>query len=276
MIGAFIFSGLGNQMFEYATARALALRHKTDVYFDISWFALKEQEARPYLLDVFNVVYKKSIPLQQQQFKVLIEIDNQIFQPEVVSASDQTCLIGLWQSEKYFEDYADVIRSELTLKIPLSEKSRVWANKIQNDPMPVSLHVRRGDYLQRQWINKFHQISLEYYDHAVQILKENFPNLTLYIFSDDLNWCRRIFNYDVPMNFVDGNDELHGYEDMILMSLCRHHIIANSTFSWWGAWLSEGMYTGKGSITIAPDRYLAFYDVKKRILIPDRWIVLKS
>ena len=271
MIGVRIGGGLGNQMFQYAAARALALRHKTDVYFDTSYSEQKGQESRKYMLDVFNVVRLKHIP--PQDFTIVGEFYERVFCPEVISSPDQTFLIGLWQSEKYFEDYADVIRSELTLKIPLSEKSRDWVRKIQNDPIPVSIHVRRGDYLQSSWIDTFHHLPLEYYDHAVRILKENFPKMSLYIFSDDLDWCRKVFNYDVPTNFVDVNDENHGYEDLELMKLCRHHIIANSTFSWWGAWLSEGIYSS--CINIASDKFFAMYDdVKKRI--PDRWIVLKS
>ena len=269
MIGVKIGGGLGNQMFQYSAARALALRHKTDVYLDLSNF--KQEGSRKYMLDFFNAVYLKNV--SQQDFTIVGEFYERIFHPEVISSPDQSFLIGLWQSEKYFEDYSDQIRLELTLKIPLSEKSRNWARKIQNDPVPVSIHIRRGDYLQSSWIDTFHHLPLEYYDHAVRILHENFSNLTLYIFSDDLDWCRKILRFSVPANFVDGSDEDHGYEDLELMKLCRHHIIANSTFSWWGAWLSEGIYSS--CINIASDKFFAMYDdVKKRI--PDRWIVLKS
>ena len=169
-----------------------------------------------------------------------------------------------------------MIRSELTLKIPLSDVSRNWARKIQSDPVPVSIHVRRGDYVNNKRTAKmFHQLSIEYYDQAVRILKENFPEMSLYIFSNDLDWCRRIFNYDMPMNFVEGNDEDHGHEDLELMRLCRHHIIANSTFSWWGAWLSEGIYSR--AITIAPDRhYIHENSIHDLGRYPDRWIILKS
>ena len=271
MISVYINCGLCNQMFQYAAARALSLRLNTELYLELSWYSEKTFERR-YELDKYNIVHSEKIP--EKSFHLVQENDGKIFEPRVISLPDWSCLFGFWQSEKYFEDYADVIRSELTLKIPLSEKSRNWARKIQNDPVPVSIHIRRGDFISSKLaLDIFHQLPLEYYDHAVQILKENFSNLTLYIFSNDMDWCQKVFNYDVPTNFVDCNDELHGYEDLELMKLCKHHIVANSSFSWFGAWL-DGR---QGSLVFAPDKFYTFEkNIHELERYPDRWIILKS
>ena len=271
MITTYLISGLGNQMFQYAVGRALSLRLNTELFLDLNWFS-EEPRKRKFELDKYNINVSKT-PVDSVGYLVK-EIEDRVFYPKVLSLPDNTFLMGYWQSGRYFEDYADVIRSELTLKIPLSEKSRDWARKIQNDPVPVSIHVRRGDYVNDSFCVKFfYQLSIEYYDRAVRILHENFPEMSLYIFSNDLDWCRRIFNYDVPMNFVDGNDEDHGYEDLELMKLCRHHIIANSTFSWWGAWL-DGR---QGSLVFAPDRHYVYENsVHELGRYPDHWIILKA
>ena len=259
MVGVYIKGGLGNQMFEYATARALSLRLKTGLQL-LPHSSIPEKDRGKYTLECFNIVNQKSNTVQR--LRLVEEVNERSFYPEINSLPDQVCLSGYFQSEKYFEDFADQIRSDFTLKEPMSEKSQAWAKKIQNDLFPVSLHVRRGDYMKGLAKTTFHHLSNLYYDHAVAILRENFPELSLYIFSDDLDWCRKHFSFSVPTNFVGGNEN---YEDIILMSLCRHHIIANSTFSWWGAWLDNRF----GSLTIAPDKCFAFYDdVKKRI--PDR------
>ena len=171
--------------------------------------------------------------------------ENNFFHPEYLTLPDNTHL-GAWsrEHEEYFMDFEDDIRQEFTQKDPLSQQSQRWMYKILNDPMPVSLHVRRGDYFRSFFLSK------EYYEYCVGILKENFPQMSIYIFSDDLEWCKRSFNFIVPTYFVDANDERHGWEDMILISRCRHHIMSNGTFSWWSVWLDNR----EGSLVFHPKK----------------------
>ena len=192
------------------------------------------------------------------------------FEPEILTMHDNVVLNGYWQFEDYFRDQEKIIREELIFKYPLSNSSQIWANQIRDDPMPVSLHIRRGDYMSGWAYKTFNHLPLKFYERCVGILKENFPEMTLYIFSDDLIWCRKFLSFSVPMYFVDSNDESHGYDDLCLMSLCRHHIIANSTFSFWGAWLDNRA----GSLVFAPRRFAKTYNpIHESRRIPARWIV---
>ena len=173
---------------------------------------------------------------------------------------------GYWQFENYFSKYESQIRNELTFKSPVSDLTLIWMKKIRDDSMPVSLHVRRGDYV----TGNRYIVPQEFYERCVGILKENFPEMTLYIFSDDLDWCRQHFNFEIPTYFVNCNDESRAYEDLVLMSLCKHHIIANSTFSWWGAWLDNRI----GSLIFAPRKFFKVYDpIHDSRRLPNRWIV---
>ena len=159
------------------------------------------------------------------------------YYPEVLNLPDNTFLIGNREFERYFIDFEKQIRQDFQFKDPISESSRAWANRIQNDLMPVSIHVRRGDYF-RFDSGKF-ILAPSYYYRCVSILKENFPQMSLYVFSNDLQWCRQNFNFGIPTYFVDANDESNAWEEMFLITLCRHHIAGSGTFSWWSTWLDN-------------------------------------
>ena len=214
-------------MYQYAAARALSLKHKTDLFIDMSHFEKTKffPNFRSYQLNFFNIEHRNEVSATKMKF--FKEKSPFEFDPEFMKLPDNIYLYGCFQFVMYFEDYADQIRSELTLKNSLSDKSRAYAEKFQREPNSVSVHVRRGDYLTAINRQNYDLVKLDYYDRAINILRENFPDLKLFIFSNDLPWCRKVFNYDVPMEFIEGNDDDHGYEDMVLMSLCKHHIIAN-------------------------------------------------
>ena len=266
MIAAYLISGLGNQMFQYACARALSLRLGTGLWLDLRFY---ENPDRPYQLDHFNISLSMDKLKEGETLDLSIfrEPDYCDFFPEVLTMHDNVMLVGYFQSELYFIDFEKEIRRDFTLKDPISEASRIWARKILNDPMPVSLHIRRGDYV----TNGEYLPSIDYYyKRCVGFLRENFPEISLYIFSDDIPWCRQHLNFGVPTYFVDGNDDSRSHEDMFLMSLCRHHIIANSSFSFWGAWLDNRV----GSLVFAPRRYYNTYDrIGESRRIPTRWII---
>lgn len=237
MIFTKIFGGLGNQLFQYAAGRYLANKHKTDLkIFDDKWFENSNSPLAYYRLNQFNI---------QENFASEEEIKNlQAFQetrtsfiPEVLDLPDNIVLKGYWHSWKYFAGIRDILLKEISLKNPMGKNSSQWKEKIVSAECSVSVHVRRGDYMTPMFRNYSGTIPFGYYYECIKKLKNLYPQMTLFIFSDDLDFVRNNFKFDVPVEFVEGceTDE----EELFLMSLCKHNIITNSTFSWWGAWLNQ-------------------------------------
>ena len=261
MICIRIMGGLGNQMYQYAMGRSLSLRTSSPLAMEMAWFDYNGM--RGYVLDKYRIAPAEQIWLRGAEWeRFLAEMfqDAQVkdredgFDPEIFAKAEamgNLYLKGYWQSYRYFEDIRDTLQKEFTLKEPLSDNSEHWMEDIERHPQSVFLHVRRGDYVKNS-ANRdlFAALPISYYEQGVQLLAERFENLTAYIFSNDMPWVKKYLKLPIPMKFVEGNDEEHGYEDLELMRVCRHHIIANSTFSWWGAWLSE-----KGGWTIGPDEW---------------------
>ena len=196
---------------------------------------------RPYTLNLFNIKENFATPEEISSLKKCIEPRADIFVPEVLKCRDDVFLYGYWQYEKYFADIANIIRREFTLKNPLGATAQHWKEKILAAENSVSLHVRLGDfvYSPRNTNQHFFEIpSLDYYSECLEILKREYKNLTLFVFSDNLNWCKENFHFEFPTEFVEG-DGLLDIEELYLMSICRHNITSKSTFSWWGAWLNQ-------------------------------------
>lgn len=161
--------------------------------------------------------------------------------PEVLDYPDDVYFHGAWENERYFADIADIIRQEFTLKNPLGTAAQLWKEKILSTENSVSLHVRHGDFIYSpKWSQflLFIILPLDYYYECIKQLRQQYKNLTVFIFSNDLSWCKKNFHLDMPTEFVEG-EGLKDFEELHLMSLCKHNIIANSTFSWWGAWLNQ-------------------------------------
>jgi hypothetical protein len=182
-----------------------------------------------------------------------------------------TFYIGGWHSEKYFKSIEDEIKN--TFKFPKvvdSPEYNEWFAKINGDDNSVSLHIRRGDFIV---VGKNGQMpfagvcTTEYYKKAIDYIRQRVANPNFYVFSDDIKWCMETFGTD-GMNYVTCNSGINSWRDMSLMSLCRHHINANSTFSWWAAWLSPH----KDGITIRPKYFQK--DKETKDFYPDRWIEL--
>lgn len=286
MIISRIIGGLGNQMFQYAVGRALALRRGVPFYVDRRAFL--DYKTHAFGLDCFNVdLYdapKRLLPnppqegLLQRLFRkyqpssLKVFAERQFtFDAEVLSLTDNVYLDGYWQSEKYFKDFADEIRKEFTIKFAPSESSRNWLDLIASN-FSVSLHIRRGDYVTNPSASAVHgTCDLSYYERAVGYLyKVTGVSPVLFVFSDDLDWVANNLKLPFEMHLIRDNDAKTNYEDLRLMTACRHHIIANSSFSWWGAWL-DGR---SDSITIAPQRWFAGDTPDARDLVPERWIRL--
>ena len=164
---------------------------------------------------------------------------------------------GFYQSERYFVDVAGEVREAFAFHPELaSEQTRRLAEQIKADALAVSLHVRRGDYLQPSvWRNTGGVCCLPYYKRAIAEMQRRVGGAHFYVFSDDPEWCRDNLLLDETAVFVDWNKKADSWQDMMLMSLCRHNIICNSTFSWWGAWLNNN----PGKTVLAPDRWSLLY-----------------
>lgn len=246
MIISRIEDGIGNQLFRYAAGRRLAHKWNTEFKIDVSAYDIKKNRA--YVLDQFNISATVATPEEIEQIKNLHndtgsgkEIQFWNFMPEVLYWSDNLYLSGAWEDERYFADISDIIRQEFTLKNPLSASAQLWKEKILAAECSVSIHFRHGDFLHDPKIN--HSISnsvlpLDYYYECINRLKCEYQNLKLFVFSDNVQWVKKNLQADVPTEYISGSG-VSDVEELYLMSLCKHNIIANSTFSWWAAWLNQ-------------------------------------
>lgn len=282
--------GLGNQLFQYATALALATKKNSTVAFDCSQyknepltgtirhFELKNlgvgENTTPLILKIaFNMIH---FPGSKLLGKILGRLLNCRFYKEKgfsydVNLSEQAgnhiYLTGYFQSEKYFKH----IKTKLLEQLQLPRLPNALLQKI-NTITSVGLHIRRGDYIHNKAASHFHGIcSIEYYHLALQYLQKQLPHIHLFVFTDDHDWAEIQFqDIEIPIYFVKGNSGKNSYIDLILMSKCKHQIIANSSFSWWAAWLN----LSPDKIVIAPKRW--FLDEKAQSqtddLIPETWI----
>ena len=290
MIYVKIKAGLGHQMFQYAFGRALSLRRKELLVLDTSWYGhQKDRETiRTYDLDKYKIVARVATPdeiapfntkFQLFQRKILYYFGRLIGKSEYVyypklARSNAKYFEGHWVTEKYFLEFADTIRNELSLSKPLGSSAHQFEQKILNDKstgkIPVSLHVRRGDVITNPYAVKF-QGALEtvFYKDACEYLFARFPKeyLKFYVFSDGVEWARSNIVTGGETEFVS-NPQISDHEEIYLMSICSHHIVANSSFSWWGAWLNPN----KDKIVIAPKKWLADSSFKTTDAVPPEWI----
>lgn len=288
MVVVRLYGGLGNQMFQYAAARRLSQVNKVPLRMDCSWFALQEQ--RKYELGIFNVE-ESFVSGFQSGFIRKINRSNSIlrraasifsapftlqeekyyeFDQDIMSLKGRIYLDGYWQSEKYFKDVESVIRRDFSFKHPLEGENRVMASEIQASNS-VCVHVRRGDYVDNALSSKIHgTCPIEYYQESASRLEKNIQRPDYYVFSDDIDWAKGNLQFLNNARYVDHNDPDHGYEDMRLMSLCKHHIVANSSFSWWGAWLCSN----PGQMVFAPAIWFSAGHCDTSDLIPDTWTIV--
>lgn len=286
MIIVQLIGGLGNQMFQYAAGRRLAHIHNTELHLDLTRFA--SDALRNYGLDKFRINAKiaspnllKQVPFSRQD-ALRIGIKNLYcketgfqyvkeqsfdFNKRVLSLPDNVYLEGYWQSEKYFKDIQGLLEREFSFKDEQNRANRDLTELIHSTES-VNLHIRRGDYISNPATNEFHgTCSLDYYHRALEKLTKTVERPHLFIFSDDPEWVWNNLHVAYPSTLVDINGPEKDYEDMRLMSLCNHHIIANSSFSWWGAWLSK--YPDKQ--VYAPKNWFNSSDNDTKDLIPENW-----
>lgn len=285
MIIVKLFGGLGNQMFQYACGRALALKNQTNLKADLSWFDSVKiiDTSRQYKLGVFNTVIQKAAnketrPFQFQNllFKLGLHRKSYVrekffqFDEEVLNQKDGIYLDGHWQSEKYFLDFKDTIRNDFNLRYPMDREAADVHGKIKQTPVSCAIHVRRGDYVSDFKTNIYHGVcSLDYYKKAVGYIKSNFGEIGFFVFSDDIQWAKDNFNFGETV-FVELSDKegLKDQQELILMSRCQHQIIANSSFSWWGAWLNQNPQ----KIVVVPQKWSNNPMMSTKDLLLESWV----
>ena len=292
MIISHIIGGLGNQMFQYAAGRALSIRHDVPLRMDVSGFSnyglhqgfeldrvfdcragiANETDMRATLGWQHAALARRYLA---RQSLAVFRCDEFVVEPHfhywngIKEVSRNCYLMGYWQSEKYFADAEAEIRKDFSFRTPLVNRNAELAGQIKQFNA-VSLHVRRGDYTNNPKTTATHGLcSLEYYRSAIRFIAERVEQPYFYIFSDDIPWVKGNLEIEFSCRYVDHNLGAESYNDMRLMSLCKHHIIANSSFSWWGAWLNPS----PDKIVIAPERWFANQtDVQD--LLPQGWVRL--
>ena len=283
-----LIGGLGNQLFQYAAGRRVAHIHNIPLKLDITWF--ESNKLRKYRLDHFNIIADIASPDDIARLKCRKGLARFIsrfaercqpyyrrsvvrerflhFDSNILKVSPNVYLEGYWGTEKYFKDIEAVIRREFTVKTQPSVANTAMAERISHVPA-VSVHIRRGDFISNPSTHQFHGVcSLDYYSKAADMIAEMVERPHFFVFSDDPQWAQENLKLKHPITFVTHNSVDEDYEDLRLMSLCKYHIIANSTFSWWGAWLSSN----PDKVVIAPHKWFNNPNLDTTDLFPDIWI----
>lgn len=295
MIIVKLMGGLGNQMFQYAFGKALALKNKTELKLDVS--ALGDtltpgtHTIRYFQLDLYNinaVIASKEDLIKYQKGKIgkllnmflfylPFKIQNLYirepffhFFKKALNVPSNSYMDGYWQSEKYFNTIREELIKEFTPAGSLSAETMRLAEKIRVT-QSVSIHVRRGDYIADPLnIKRFEVCNESYYKQAMNTITGKVADPSFFIFSDEPEWFKKNIQTTFPVEYVTHNTGLSSYEDMYLMSLCKHNIIANSSFSWWAAWLNKN----KAKIVIAPKTWFKDNSQNCKDLLPETWMKL--
>lgn len=279
MIIVNLIGGLGNQMFQYACARALSIELRMPLKVTLDMFDAYKSHNGAELERVFfleldvaqpaelrcmigtlrvsqtvrrAIAIKLFTPLRGKRF--IAEPHLRYWDGLLDQARMGGYLQGYWQSERYFLKHTSSIRSDFTFRQSPSGQNAKLARTIL-DSVAVSIHVRRGDYVSNaKTFAKHGMCTPEYYFKAIEIVRQRVPGARFFAFSDDPQWVTEVLVPRYPgLVLVGHNQAKNSYNDMRLMSLCRHHIIANSSFSWWGAWLNPD----PGKVVVAPRNWFA-------------------
>lgn len=265
--------GLGNQLFQYAFARSMSLRKNIPFALDLHFYAKHQQDQhhpRVYQLNRFRIEENIAPDKDVMTFKEpgfvqrrVASLGNLIkpyfsrrivyerglsYDPNILRVNDDVYLSGYWQDLRYFEEFGEVIRKDLQWKEDADGRNRDLL-KILQSVESVGIHFRRGDYLTDQYtVEQVGMADLAYYEESIARIEQACRDLRYFVFTDDPEWVKRHFNLDSGYELVTLNDQKNAFEDLRLLSSCKHRIISNSSFAWWGAWLGER----PGAMTFAP------------------------
>lgn len=279
MIIVQLTGGLGNQLFQYAAGKTLALHHNTAVKVDVSHYqqnkdrkldlnqltipvTIANQEEISEFINT-GLISKALARLQPAHARKVYREPSFRYDPSFLDARSHVYLKGYWQSEKYFDRYRSEIFNEFKVRQELVNKVSDFAAKLQSE-ISVSVHIRRGDFLNTIALDHHGILDGDYYKRAIKL----FPaNAKFYFFSDDIDWVKSQQLTDKPYEFVSGVLTSSAIEDFYLMSQCHHNIIANSSFSWWAAWLNDN----PNKTVIAPGKWFNKAGHDTSDLIPPGW-----
>ncbi len=286
--------GLGNQMFQYALGKALSIKtgekllldtgtygaHTDHIYyrkFGLSNFAIAADIATAEEIDHAKYLFPGPIGKLIRKIRIAFEYrvlrrHHTKFEPSLLRKTGDMYLEGFFQSDKYFKDIRNVIVKEFSLKKPFSTGAQEIAKAIQKTNNSVSLHVRRGDYVAGAENIRIYgtHCNQEYYEKSLVLLAKETKEkgmLSVFVFSDDIEWVKKNIRIPPPTTYVS-ETAAPDYERMMLMSLCQSHIIANSTFGWWPAWLNSK----PGKIVVAPSIWIPGIDLPADDILPPEWI----
>jgi hypothetical protein len=273
--------GLGNQLFQYAYGRVLAIKNNVEVRYEFE--GKSGDTAREYKLGFFNT--KAPFPTPEESRKVkksygMFSTINDLFKKKILRQYNigyvpSTLLKksgyveGYWQSYKYLNQIKKELLQEIQLKNPIDIKYAELIKQMR-DTQSVSVHIRRGDYINDPKTKAEHYcFGIEYYNEAFEIIREKIKSPTLFIFSDDIIWAKDNVRTDIPTIFIS-DENILDYESFILATYCKNHIIANSSFSFWIAWLDQK----PEKIVLAPKKWNNRYQSKYKDLLPPEWITI--
>ncbi|ETZ19769.1 alpha-1,2-fucosyltransferase [Pedobacter sp. V48] len=275
--------GLGNQMFQYALYKSLQNKFpnvKADLHgyndyplhngFELeNIFGSKINKVSSFTSNLYynkKWIYRKLRRLFGLKNTYIEEKTLFSFNESILNNPRTAYYWGYWQNFKYFENIADEIKNDFQFTSPLSKENQQILDqvKLKNS---VSIHIRRGDYLKDPLLGGL--CGPEYYKQAISYVQSDLTSPSFFIFSDDIVWCTENLNLD-NCTFISWNKELSSYIDMQLMSSCKHNIIANSSFSWWAAWLNPN----PDKIVIGPKKWVNHSDPNIRMSFPQKWISL--
>jgi len=281
-----LMGGLGNQMFQYSLGRRLAHERGVPLKLDLSWFGnpneIGDDTVRQYALDGWRIQASIATAEDLASFSPqggllarLRLVNSPVvrdrargFERSVLRLPSHVHLTGYWHSEKYFKTIREILLRDFTLSAAPCPHVVELLNRVEGSPA-VAIHVRRGDYAENPRTNEFHGLCpIEYYQEAVQLIADRVADPSFFVFSDDPDWVQENLKLAWPTTYVTHGANCSPHQDMWLMSHCAHHIIANSSFSWWGAWLCRN----EGQVVIAPARWYRDTKYNTDDITPKGWI----
>lgn len=299
MIVTRIYGGLGNQLFQYSFARALSIKYNRKLFIDKSYYNRSYVRSdfqyghRTYKLDLYNIKYdlcpesisqigqilsrKKIYYLTNYLFKYTSHLPTIIkennYSNSAIKSAKVIYLNDYWQFYSIINEYREYLLKELTLKNSnfVGETNKLYNNILNSES--VAIHFRRGDYIENPTFSDvYFQLKENYYKKAILKIIDQVgaKKIKLFIFSDNIEWVEKNTNFNNDHVFV--NKMVHDYISLFLMSSCKHNIIANSSFSWWGAWLNKN----PNKIVIAPKNWFTSKNRKNDIYFPKVWNVITN
>lgn len=287
MIVVKLNGGLGNQLFQYAAGRSISMLTNQELYLDTTFLDYYPMHVnntkRRYELNHFCITapklkveqeWKRTILRNKWLFaaytkwflgwnRLTVINENNYFVEK--NKNKSLYLDDYFQSEEYFKNIAKIIKADFLFKKKPNEVNNDMINRISGC-QSISIHVRRGDYLNSTNASIYHVCTIEYYEKAIKHILESVVNPVFYVFSDDIDWVKENLSIKHPTIYVEHNSGELAYEDLRLMISCKHNIISNSTFAWWAAWLNDN----KGKIVVAPNKW--FKEIIDDSIIPNNWV----